>query len=241
MSKQANLAKDNSTQNMVSLVAEPQSLEINIERTAVIVVDMQNAFVKEGGLFHRWGMDISGNQTVIKPIQQISNLARAKRCKVIYIAHRYSPDLREGGNPISVNQMRSVSLKYYRQFPDMKDKTIIRDTWGAAIIDELKPQDGDILVEKPRYSAFFGTDLDIILRTYNLKYLIFTGVATNTCVEHSIRDAYNLEYLPILVSDATMNTGPPFVKEATLFNIKLNYGWLTSTKKVLDVFKVTTQ
>ena len=70
-----------------------------------------------------------------------------------------------------------------------------------------------------------------------LKYLLFTGVATNTCVEHSIRDAYNLEYLPILVSDATMNSGPPFVKEATFFNIKLNYGWLTSTEKVTEMFK----
>ena len=237
MSKKENLAKDKSTQNMVSLVAEPQPLEIDIERTAVIVVDMQNAFVKEGGMFHRWGMDISANQTVIEPIQQISSLARAEGCKVIYIAHRYSPDLREGGNPVSVNRMRSVPIKYYREFPEMKDKTIIRDTWGAAIIDELKPLEGDILVEKPRYSAFFSTNLDLILRTYNLKYLLFTGVATNTCVEHSIRDAYNLEYLPILVSDATMNTGPPFVKEATFFNVKLNYGWLTSTEKVVDMFK----
>jgi ureidoacrylate peracid hydrolase len=241
MNKQDNPAKKKSTQDMVSLVAEPQPLEININRTAVIVVDMQNAFVKEGGMFHRWGIDISANQTVIEPIQQIISLARAKGCKVIYIAHRYSPDLREGGNPISVNQMRSISIKYYREFSDMKDKTIIRDTWGAAIIDELKPLEGEILVEKPRYSAFFSTNLDIILRTYNLKYLLFTGVATNTCVEHSIRDAYNLEYLPILVSDATMNTGPPFVKEATFFNIQMNYGWLTTIKKVLDMFKGITR
>jgi len=238
VSKQDNLVENNLTQEMLSLVAEPQPIEINIKRTGVIVVDMQNAFVKEGGMFHRWGIDVLANQTVIEPIKQISSSARAKGCKVIYIAHRYSPDLREGGNPISVNQIRSVALKYYREFPDMKDKTIIRDTWGAAIIDELKPQEDDILVEKPRYSAFFSTNLDIILRTYNLKYLLFTGVATNTCVEHSIRDAYNLEYLPILVSDATMNTGPPFVKEATFFNIKLNYGWLTSTEKVMDMFKM---
>ena len=237
MKKQDNLAGDNSNQDLISLLAEPQPLEINIKRTAVIIVDMQNAFVKEGGMFHRWGIDISANQTVIKPIQQISTLAREKGCKVIYIAHRYSPDLREGGNPISVNRMRSVPIKYYKEFPEMKDKTIIRDTWGAAIIDELKPLEGDILVEKPRYSAFFSTNFDLILRTYDLKYLLFTGVATNTCVEHSIRDAYNLEYLPVLVSDATMNTGPPFVKEATFFNIKLNYGWLTATEKVLNMFK----
>ncbi len=239
MSKQSNVTEKNSTQEMLSLSAEPHPLEINIDRAAVIIVDMQNAFVKEGGLFHKWGMDVLANQSVIEPIRQISSAARAKGCKVVYIAHRYSPDLREGGNPVSVNQMRSVSLKFYKEFPEMKDKTIIRDTWGAAVIDELKPLEGDIVVEKPRYSAFFSTNLDIILRTYNLKYLVFTGVATNTCVEHSIRDAYNLEYLPILVTDATMNTGPPFIKEATLFNVKLNYGWLTSTEKVMDMFKGT--
>ena len=237
MRKEDHLSDQAPIQKIVSLVAEPQPLQIDLRRTAFIVVDMQNAFVKKGGMFDRWGMDVSANQTVIEPIQRISRLARAKGCKVIYIAHRYSPDLREGGNPVSVNQMRSVSLKYYREVPDMKDKGIIRGTWGTAIVDELKPEDGDILVEKPRYSAFFGTDLDIILRTYDLKYLVFTGVATNTCVEHSIRDAYNLEYLPILVSDATMNTGPAFVREATFFNVKLNYGWVTSTENVVDVLK----
>jgi ureidoacrylate peracid hydrolase len=237
MGKDDDRFKDKSAQDMLLLPAEPQPVEINMTRTALIVVDMQNAFVKEGGLFHRWGMDILANQTVIEPIKQLIGAARAKGCKVIYIAHRYSPDLREGGNPLSVNQIRSVSLKYYRESPDMKDKTIVRGTWGAAIIDELKPEEGDILVEKPRYSAFFSTNLDIILRTYNLKYLIFTGVATNTCVEHSIRDAYNLEYLPILVSDATMNSGPPFLKDATLFNIKLNYGWVTSAAEIMDLFK----
>ncbi len=224
-----------SDQNIKSLIAEPQPLQIDLRRTAFIVVDMQNAFVKKGGMFDRWGMDVSGNQAVIDPIRRINNSARAKRCRVIYIAHRYSPDLREGGNALSVNQIRSVSLKYYRELPEMKDKGIVRGTWGAAIVDELAPQPEDILVEKPRYSAFFGTNLDIILRTYDLKYLVFTGVATNTCVEHSIRDAYNLEYLPILVSDATMNTGPAFVREATFFNVKLNYGWLTSTESILKM------
>jgi ureidoacrylate peracid hydrolase len=237
MSKKNQPAENNSIQKKISLPAEPQPLEIDIKRTAVIVVDMQNAFVKEGGMFQRWGIDISANQTVIGPIQQIIGIARVRGCKVIYIAHRFSPDLREGGNPISVSGMRSVPMKYYREFPEMKDKTIIRGTWGAAIVDEIKPVEGDIVVEKPRYSAFFGTNLDIILRTYDLKYLLFTGVATNTCVEHSIRDAYNLEYLPILVSDATMNTGPAFVKEATLFNVKLNYGWVTTAEKVMEMLK----
>ncbi len=98
-----------SVQDIKSLIAEPQPLQIDLTRTGFIVVDMQNAFVKKGGMFDRWGMDVSSNQTVIEPIQRITNSARSKECKVIYIAHRYSPDLREGGNPLSVN--RSVRYR----------------------------------------------------------------------------------------------------------------------------------
>ena len=78
----------------------------------------------------------------------------------------------------------------------MEETYLIRGTWGAAIVDQLKPQEGDIYVEKPRFSAFFGTSLDSILKAYNIKYLLFTGCATNICVEASMRDAGELGIFP---------------------------------------------
>ncbi|OGP65878.1 MAG: hypothetical protein A2169_02285 [Deltaproteobacteria bacterium RBG_13_47_9] len=222
----------------VLLQAEPEALEIDLIRTAVIVVDMQNAFVSKGGMFDLWGFDVSSNQKMIEPIKRLNSAARGRGCKIIYVAHRYSPDFREAGNPLSANRYKSRSIKDYIEYPEWRDKFIVRETWGADIVEELAPQGHDILIEKTRYSAFFNTNLDTILRTYDLKYLIFVGVATNMCVEASMRDAYNLEYFPILVSDATMNSGPPFMQEATLFNVKTNFGWVTTTENVIKLMPV---
>lgn len=218
---------------MVNLLqAEPEPLKIDLLRTAVIVIDMQNAFVSKGGMFDLLGFDVLPIQKTIEPIKRINSAARAKKCKVVYIAHRYSPYSHDNGGPDSPNWYKDGSLRDYREHPEWRDKLIIRGTWGAEIIDELKPQEDDISVEKPRYSAFFGTNLDVILRTYNIKYLAFVGVTTNICVETSIRDAYNLNYFPILISDATASA-PPSMREATIHNVIRCFGWVTTSENLI--------
>ena len=212
------------------MIAEPEPIEIDLERSAILVVDMQNAFVSKGGMFEARGFDIESIQKIIEPISRICGKAREKKVKVIYIAHVLSPDLREVG-PDSSFWYKSV--KTFRADQKWKDRFLIRGTWGSEIIDPLKPREGDILVEKPRFSAFFGTNLDTILKSYNLKYLFFTGCATNICVEASIRDAANLGYFPVLISDATANNGPPYMQEGTIHNVKVAFGWVTSTDNLL--------
>ncbi len=220
----------------VLLEAEPEPLEIDLQRTAVIVIDMQNAFVNKGGIFDLWGRDISQIQKTIEPIKKINSSARAKGLKVVYLAHWYSPDLRESGGPNSPNWHIGM-LPSYRKHPEWRDKMIICGTWGAEIIEELKPQEGDIFVVKPRYSAFFGTNLDVILTTSNIKYLIFVGVATSICVETSIREAHNLDYFPILISDAVAFGGPSFMEEATAINVKSCFGWVTTSENIIKAIK----
>lgn len=220
----------------VLLQAEPEPLEIDLRRAAVIVIDMQHAFVSKGGMFDLWGIDVSKNQEVFQPIKRITSAARAKGIKVIHTAHEHSPDLHDSGGPSSPNWYKNM-LTSYREHPEWRDKLIFRATWGADIVEELKPREGDIFVSKPRYSAFFGTRLDTILKTIDAKYLVFVGVATNICVEASIRDAYEIQYFPILISDATMNTGPPFMQEATIFNVKTCYGWVTTTENILKAME----
>jgi ureidoacrylate peracid hydrolase len=214
-----------------TLLAEPEPLEVDPQKTAVIVVDMQNAFVSEGGLFDLRGFDVKPSQRIVPTIQKICAAARRRSMKVIYIAHVLSHDLREVG-PDSSFWYKSVRL--YRENPQWQDKFMIRGTWGSRIIDALKPEDGDLLVEKPRFSAFYGTNLDGILQTCGLKNLLFVGCATNICVESSIRDGANLGYFPVLVSDATANNGPPFMQDAALFNVRLCFGWVSVSEKVLQ-------
>ena len=217
----------------VLLAAEPTPLEMDVQRTAVIVIDVQNAFACKGGFFDLRGEDISAIQKVIEPIKKITTSARAKGLKVIYVVHVYAPDLCDSGGPNSPNWYKDSTIAGYREHTEWRDKFYVRGTWGANIIDELKPKKGDLFVEKPRFSAFFQTNLDIILKTFNVKYLIFVGLTTNICVEASIRDAYNFDYFPILVSDAVMNNGPAFTQEATIYNIQCVYGWVTSTESIL--------
>lgn len=218
------------------LQVEPEPLEIDLLRTAVIVVDMQNCFINKGGIFDLCGWDISASQRIIEPIIKILNAARAKGLKIVKVAHVYSPDLHDTGGANSPNWYKDISLATLREKPEWRDKFYIRGTWGAEIIEQLKPQKGDIFIEKPRYSTFFGTKLNTLMKTHNVKYLIFVGVTTNCCVEASIRDAYNLDYFCILVSDATTTVAPTFVKDAAIYNIKYMWGWVTTTDKILAAF-----
>ncbi len=220
----------------VVLEAEPEPLEIDLQRTALIVVDMQNIFVSKSCLFGLYGYDMSKSQEIIEPIKRMTDAARVKGCKVIYNAQRYSADLHESGGPNSPYWYKKA-LRSYREHPEWRDMILTRGTLGADIVKELQPQEGDILVEKPRISGLYGTNLDMILKTYNIKYLVFMGVATNTCVESTIRHAAHLDYFPILVSDAAAHTGPPFTQEATIFNVKNVWGWVTTTDNIINAMK----
>ena len=213
------------------ILAEPEPLEIDWSRSAVAVIDMQNAFVSPGGMFDLRGFDLTQNQRIINPIKKICEVARENGIKIIYVVHLLSPDLQEVG-PESTFWYKSV--KTYREDLQWSDKFIIRGTWGAQIVDPLMPEKDDIIIEKPRFSAFFASHLDLILKRLNIKYLFFVGCATNICVESSIRDAANLGYFPILVVDATTNNGPSFMQDATVFNVKLCFGWVTHTENIFN-------
>jgi len=222
----------------VILQSEPKPLQIDRQRLALIVIDMQNAFVSKGGMFDLMGYNLSLTQKIIKPINNIISTARSNGIKVIYVAHRYSPDLRESGGPNSPSWHKGGVLGLYQQHPEWRDKLLIRGTWGAEIVEELKPIESEVVIEKPSFSAFFGTNMDIVLKTYDIKYLAFVGTATNICVEASIRDACYQGYFPILIADATSNSGPPLTQEATIFNVKSVYGWVTTTESILEVMRM---
>ena len=211
--------------------AEPQPLEIDLQRTAVLVVDMQNAFLSKGGFFDLVGIDTPQSQQVVERIKEICDMARTTQIKVIHVVFRYSPDLREMGNPDLPWWHKGVG--FYRDHPESRDKFLIRGTWGAEIVKELEPKHGDLLVEKHKYSAFCGTSLDITLKTFAIKYLLFLGAFTNICVEASLRDSFYHGYFPILVSDATASLGPEYTKDATIFNVRECYGWVATTKDVM--------
>jgi ureidoacrylate peracid hydrolase len=224
--------------NQVTVQAEPEPLEIDLSRTAVIVIDMQNTFVRRGGIFDLAGFDISATEKIIGPCQEIVGVAREKGIKVIYTQMGCHPDLSDIGGPDSPSRRKSRGLALIGQRPELNDKLYIFGTWGADIIEELKPQPGDIVVRKQKHDGFIGTNLDIVLRTYSLKYLVFIGTATNICVESTLRHAFFLEYFPVLVTDAVSQLGPGTTQEAAIFNVRTIFGWVTTSKNLLKAIRL---
>jgi ureidoacrylate peracid hydrolase len=222
----------------VTIQAEPEPIEIDVLKTAVIVVDMQNTFVHRGGYLDLVGFDLSATEKIIKPCQEIIHTAREKGIKVIYLQMGYSPDLSDSGGQDSPLWHKSKGLALLRQHPGSKDKLYIYGSWGADIIEELKPQPGDIVIRKQKHDGFIGTNLDIVLGTYGVKYLIFVGTATNICVESTLRHAFSLQYFPILVSDAVSQIGSSTTQEATIFNVQFIFGWVTTTEKLLSAIRL---
>jgi ureidoacrylate peracid hydrolase len=138
----------------------------------------------------------------------------------------------EAGTPDSPNWWKSNALKTMRARPELDGKLITRGTWDYELVAKVQPLPGEIVLPKPRYSGFFGTQLDAMLRARRIRNLLVVGVATNVCVESTIRDGYFLEYFPILVKDATLQAGPPALQEATIYNVETFFGWTTTTSEL---------
>jgi ureidoacrylate peracid hydrolase len=218
----------------VLIQAKPQPIEIDLLRTALIVVDMQNAFVKKGGLVDLFGWDPALHAGVVESHQRLIPTCRSAGIKVVYIKMSYNRDYSNSGGPGSPNWHKELALVMMQRDPQHWGRFLTEGSWDEEIIGELTPESGDIVVRKHRYSAFVGTELDHVLKTYNVKYCLYSGLACNVCVESTLRDGFSLDYWPILVSDATgpMVPGPTY--EATLWNVENVFGWVTTTDEIIQ-------
>jgi ureidoacrylate peracid hydrolase len=223
---------------MPTLHAKPSPLEINFEKSAILVVDMQNAFASPRGMLDIAGLDISGAARVIHAIRDVLNAARASQIPIIYLQMGYKSDLSNGGGPSSPNWHKELAMCLMHARPELKGKILTEGTWDFAIVDELAPQPGDLVVVKTRYSGFAGTTLDSLLRMRGIQFLFFTGIATNVCVESTLRDAFFLDYWPILLADGAMPAGDAKQHEATLFNVESFFGWTILSSELLKNLKL---
>lgn len=210
------------------LPARPEPIAIDPASSAVIVIDMQNAYASQGGYVDLAGFDITGAAGVIGRVAQVLDTARRAGMPVIFLQNGWDPDYVEAGGPGSPNWHKSNALKTMRARPDLRGTLLARGTWDYELVDALAPQPGDIRVHKTRYSAFFNSQLDSILRARGIRTLVFVGIASNVCVESTLRDAFHLEYFSVMLDDATHHLGPDFVHQATLYNVEKFFGWVSS-------------
>jgi ureidoacrylate peracid hydrolase len=219
----------------VVVPAKPEPIKLEIKRTALIVVDMQNAFCKKEGMFDVLGVfDEAKVKRVIEVNKELIDMSRRRGIKVVYLRMTYSADLSDAGGTESPNYWKEKGLVSMRENPELMGRFLIKGTWDWEIIDELKPQPGDTVVNKSRYSGFVNTGLEEILKKQKTKYLIFLGLVTNVCVESTLRDAYFHEYFPVLVSDACGSLGPEFTQQATVWNVTEIFGWVTTSHDLMQ-------
>jgi ureidoacrylate peracid hydrolase len=220
----------------ITLPARPEPIAVDPATTAVVVIDMQNAYASKGGYLDVAGFDISGAPAVIRNIQGVLETARGAGVPVIYFQNGWDPEYVEAGGEGSPNWHKSNALKTMRERPELAGKLLARGGWDYELVDELKPQPGDIVLSKTRYSGFFNSQLDSVLRSRGVRTIVFVGIATNVCVESTLRDGFMLEYFGVVLEDATHQAGPEFLQQAALYNIEKFFGWVSSVADFKGAF-----
>jgi ureidoacrylate peracid hydrolase len=213
---------------IVTLPARPEPIRVRADETAVVVIDMQNAYASPGGYLDIAGFDIKGARGVIEQTAKVLETARRARMPIVYFQNGWDPDYVEAGGPGSPNWHKSNALKTMRRRPELQGKLLARGGWDYELVEALKPREGDIVLPKSRYSGFFNSQLDSILRSRGVRNLVFVGIATNVCVESTLRDGFFLEYFGIMLEDATHQAGPDFLQKATVYNVETFFGWVST-------------
>jgi ureidoacrylate peracid hydrolase len=161
-------------------------------RPALLVIDMQNGLLHPEGSVTRDSDPMFEVERVVAESVQLVAEARSAGLPVIYTQHVFRPDYVDV--PV---RLRSRALF------KVGAHSLVKGSWDAAVADELKPLDGDLVVEKNRYDAFLYTDLELVLRTIGIGHLLVCGVATNVCVESTVRSAEQRDFKVTVASDCT--------------------------------------
>jgi nicotinamidase-related amidase len=192
--------------------------------SALVVVDMQNGFCHTSGSFAKIGLDIAMCTDAIDGCRKLVGAAHGAGVPVIFTRYVYQPGYADGG--VLVHDI----------LPAIKEvNSLAAGSWDAEIVDQLKPPPSDVVIDKSRYSAFYGTRLEPTLTSLEIKSLVICGVTTNMCVETTARDASQRDYRVFVVSDATgeLDRGR---HDHALFTIGFGFGWVVNTADVLEAW-----
>jgi len=219
----------------ITVDAQPQTVTLDLHRTVIVVIDMQNDFCAKGGWVDHLGVDYTPDRTPIEPLQKLLPTLRSAGVRVIWLNWGNRPDLKNmPPNQLHLYKPKGVGIGLGEPLPGSGARVLEKDSWAAAVVDELKQEPDDIHVDKYRISGFWDTPLDSILRNLATKTILFAGVNTDQCVLHSLTDANFLGYGCLLVEDCCATTSPTYCVEATVFNVKKCFGFVTDSSKLID-------
>ena len=217
---------------MAEINALPFAFAFRPETTALIVIDMQRDFAEPGGFGASLGNDVSRVTAIVPTVKRLIDGFRAAGLPVIHTMECHRPDLsdlppakRDRGNP---------SIRIGDAGP--MGRVLIAGEPGTAILDELAPLPGEVVIEKPGKGAFYATGLGDELKRIGARQLVFAGVTTEVCVQTTMREANDRGYECLVAEDATESYFPEF-KAAALAMIRAQgaiVGWTATTDQVLE-------
>ncbi|WP_027820341.1 cysteine hydrolase [Paraburkholderia bannensis] len=223
---------------LATLACEPQHVRLDLSRTAIVVIDMQNDFCTEGGWVSQIGGDFTADRAPIAPLQTLLPALRSQGVPVIWVNWGNRPDLANmPPNQLHLYKPTGQGTGLGEPLTSNGAHVLEKDSWAAAVVDELKPLPQDICVDKFRISGFWDTPLDSILRNLGVRTLLFAGVNTDQCVLHSLTDANFLGYGCVLVEDCCATSSPAFCTEATIWNVKKCFGFVTDSTRLVQAAK----
>lgn len=194
--------------------------------TALLVVDMQNDFCAPGFAAARARRDLAPFAAITPKIAALIESGRAAGALICHIGFGTLPNHRGDSAPWMAQRRRAAFSG---------TEMAVVGTPGAEFIEPLKPQPGDLVVYKQRYSGFKGTNLEMLLRANDIRTVVLVGGSTNVCVESTLRDAFEIGFYACIVSDATCSWDMS-LHEATLKTVDRRFGLVTSTQALTDLW-----
>ncbi|MEM7769320.1 MAG: isochorismatase family cysteine hydrolase [Cyanobacteria bacterium P01_A01_bin.37] len=214
----------------LTVAAQPYPLALNLEQTALLVIDMQNDFCTSGGWASRKGFDISQTQTPIQPIQTVLSALRQTAVTIIHTREGHRPDLSDcPPHKLARSQRQHAEIGS----DGAMGRLLTRGSKSHDFVDELQPLPGEIVLDKPGKGAFVATDLDLILRQRGIKQLFLTGVTTECCVHTTLRTANDLGYECLLLEDCCASLVPEFHR-VSVDMTRMIFGWVTDSNRLLE-------
>jgi nicotinamidase-related amidase len=231
---EAGLVRQRTVSRPKKLAAEPKPVTIDLARTAMIVVDMQNDFCHGAGWLASIGVDIAPLRAPIEPLRRLLPVLRELGVPILWVNWGVRPDrMNLSPSLLHVYNPTGTGVGLGDALPGCGERVLTEGSKTAAIVDELDIDARDIQISKHRMSGFWDTPLDAILRNLDVTTLLFGGVNADQCVLHTLADANFLGYDTILIEDCCATSSPRFCFDATIYNVKLIFGFVMQSATLI--------
>jgi len=219
----------------ISIAAAPAALAVEVERTALVIIDMQRDFLEPGGFGESLGNDVGLLKAVVEPLKALLREARSVGMLVVHTREGHRPDLSDA--PPAKVERGDPSMRIGA--PGPMGRILVRGEPGQDIIPELYPVAGEPVIDKPGKGAFYATDLHAILNHRAIENLIVCGVTTEVCVHTTVREANDRGFRCIVPSDCCGSYFPEF-HAVGLRMIQAQggiFGWVSDSASVLAALR----